>query len=176
MKIYTKKGDTGVTTLFGGKRIYKDDIRVVSYGTVDELTSYLSVVTTYISEPFDKDFFRQIQRDLYLIMGKLALADTSIKKLEESLNSIEKQIDKITKNLPELHNFIIPGTEKTSSNLNYARTICRRAERYVVSLLRDSNIEKKPQETDIKIIIKYLNRLSDLLFTYARLYGDDIPL
>lgn len=170
MKIYTKKGDTGKTTLFGGDEVYKDDIRIEAYGSIDELTSYLSLISAQIKNKDDIEFIRKIQKDLYLFMGILALANNPIISINEKLKYIEQKIDLISLKLPELKGFIIPGTNTISSYLHIARTVCRRAERNVVTLSKTNN------NKNINKIIKYLNRLSDLLFTYARLHGEDILL
>lgn len=169
MPIYTKTGDRGETSLFGGKRLSKADIQIEAYGTVDELTSFLGMIIVKIESSEDKDFLTHIQKDLYTIMGVLAGANSPIESLSERITLFEHKIDEIEKKLPKLHRFILPGGTETSAWFHIARTVCRRAERNIVSLQSTKKID-----TQIIIIcIQYLNRLSDLLFTYARWYNKE---
>ena len=164
-KIYTKKGDTGITSLLGGKRVPKYHIRVEAYGTVDELKSYLALVSDYQDEPIFSKKVRTIQEKLFTIEALIACEDESIYKslprvTEKDVKFLESEIDKMNKVLPELKKFIIPGGNIASSHSHVARCICRRAERIVIKLSEEVPIEN--------IVIAYLNRLSDYLFLLAR--------
>ena len=167
MKIYTKTGDKGETSLFGGERVWKDNLRIECYGTVDELNAVLGLVLTEIKNTEIIDVLNKIQNDLFILGSDLAtpkkesgnqpkVPRVSFKHSE----TLEKQIDFFDSRLPELRNFILPGGSKGASMLHLARTVCRRAERLVVNL---TNEEKLSQE-----IVVYLNRLSDLLFVLSR--------
>lgn len=171
MPIYTRKGDDGKTELLSGAAVDKDSARVNSYGTIDELNSCLGIVEIYISADLD-DIVYLMQRKLFDLAAEIAtpteiLADEShpvtksISRIKAAdVDEIEKHIDKIDGDLPPLRNFIIPGGTEASAFLHLARTICRRAERTVISLSRE--------ETVSSVAIKFLNRLSDLLFVMAR--------
>lgn len=163
MSVYTRFGDKGKTSLYGGKTVSKGSLRIDAYGSLDELNSSIGVALAEIKNPKLKKELWLIQNDLFAIGASLANT-TENKKLEEYLkkrvNEFEKQIDSLSKKLPELVNFILPGGGKTGSLLHLTRTVCRRSERRVVEL---SEKEKVNQETLI-----YINRLSDLLFTFAR--------
>lgn len=165
MKIYTRTGDTGTTGLFGGERIPKDSLAVESYGSVDELTSALGVLLTIITEEDEKQFIIGIQKNLYSIMGSLANAPTDLTACKNHSTDLERKIDSLTEHLPELRSFIIPGGSPASAWSHLCRTICRRAERSTIRFYNEKNII---QEEGPFIVIQYLNRLSDLLFTYAR--------
>ena len=167
MKIYTKTGDLGETSLYGGRRVVKNDLQVETYGTVDELSSFLglSISKTPTSE---KQFLIEIQKDLWKVMAVLSGSTDDLSFLEERIAAFEKKIDTLTKKLPELRRFILPGGNELSSLFHVTRTICRKAERRCVGL---GNAHLKLKIKNFKLIVKYLNRLSDLLFTYARWYG-----
>ncbi len=167
MKIYTKTGDVGETSLFGGQRVWKDDLRVDAYGTVDELNALLGFAVNQLKNDEVKDLAREIQNDLFTIGSDLATPiekdDTKfpIPRVEEKfIKKLEDKIDQFDGKNPPLKEFILPGGTAGSSLLHYARTVCRRAERKVVALSKDVEIGGK--------IIVYLNRLSDLLFVLAR--------
>jgi len=167
MKIYTKTGDKGKTSLFGGKRVWKDDLRIQSYGTVDELNSILGVAVTEIKNKELNKILSSIQHELFNLGSDLASPEYkgsknfSILRINEvNTKRIEGLIDKIDKKLSPLKNFILPGGLKGAALLHHARTVCRRAEREVISLSKVDMIN-----SEIKI---YLNRLSDLLFVLAR--------
>lgn len=166
MSIYTRTGDKGTTSLFGGKRLLKSDIQVEAYGSVDELTSFIGPVITKIKEKKQKDFLIDIQKDLYEIMSVMSGTNRDLKKIDEKVIEFEKEIDKIEKKLPELTHFIIPGGNEISSWFHILRTVCRRAERNMVHFFKQSTINNE-QLT----ILKYLNRLSDLFFIFARYYA-----
>ena len=170
MKIYTKTGDNGTTALYGGKRLSKGELRIEAYGTVDELNSYLGLVATYLKEKEYYDLFIDIQNRLFDIGTHLA-AEPGKKNLvlpeipESKVTVLEIFIDKMNEKLPELKFFILPGGNKAASVCHIARTVCRRAERCVVRLSENDSVEK--------ILIQYLNRLSDFLFVLARKFVHD---
>ena len=169
MKIYTKTGDTGQTGLFGGGRVSKDDLRVEAYGDVDELNAVLGMARCIEIMPRIDEVLVPIQRDLFAIGALLATPDRDrmaahLEKAridEARITELEHAIDDGESELEPLHAFIIPGGTPKAAALHVARTVCRRAERHVVRLQHD--VELPP------IAIIYLNRLSDLLFTLARL-------
>ena len=165
MKIYTKTGDKGETSLYGGKRVSKSDIRIESYGTVDELNSYIGLLGDLEVNNSRKGVLKEIQDRLFTIGAALA-ADPekpNLKKpdlVEADLELIEKEIDLMQNILPEMKFFILPGGHINVSFCHLARTVCRRAERLVVVLSETDSVEV--------IIIMYLNRLSDYLFVLSR--------
>ena len=159
--IYTRTGDKGKTSLFDGKRVLKSDKKVETYGTIDELNSALGVASAFIKIKSINKEIEDIQNDLLEIGSSLAVSQTlPVDQLSKRPEDLENLIDKLTKQLPPLNQFILPGGGKGGSLLHAARTIARRAERRIVDL-------NKTEEVD-EIIIVYLNRLSDLLFTMAR--------
>jgi cob(I)alamin adenosyltransferase len=169
VKIYTRTGDTGETALFGGGRVSKDHPRTSAYGDVDELNSAIGVVrATAPAEVFD-ELLDGIQRDLFAIGGRLATPEPekvakAIAKAvlpPQRVASFEQAMDDAESELPPLRAFVLPGGTPKAAALHLARTVCRRAERSVVRLARE---DSAPAE-----ILVYLNRLSDLLFTLARL-------
>src|SRR6478736_2058750 len=168
MKIYTKTGDKGDTGLFGGGRVPKDDILVTAYGDVDELNSAIGVVRATAPTDLFDDLLAGIQRDLFSLGGHLATPNPEkVKKALEKAELSEKRvalfertIDEADAELPPLKAFILPAGSPKAAALHLARTVCRRAERSVVTLARD-------QETPEFFLI-YINRLSDLLFALAR--------
>lgn len=169
MPIYTKTGDRGETGIFGGKRLPKSDLQIDTYGTIDELTSFLGMTILKIKDQSTKDILTHIQRDLYQIMGVLAGADTSLTLLSPQISTFEKKIDEMDEKLPSLNRFILPGGTEEAAWFHIVRTICRNAERKVVELVRT----KEWNNQSAHIIIQYLNRLSDLFFTFARWYNNE---
>ena len=166
MKIYTKSGDKGKTSLIGGKRVSKDDIQIDAYGTIDELNSNLGLLRDYCSKESDKSFILNIQKDLFIIGSLLAL-DYSKKSNEQYIDFsqnkiilIENKIDEIDLNLPKMTNFIIPGGHVTVSTCHISRSICRRAERKCIKFAKQFELNND--------ILIYLNRLSDYLFVLSR--------
>lgn len=169
MKIYTKTGDRGETALFGGGRVPKDHPRVAAYGDVDELNSALGVVRA--TEPMDvfDQLLESIQRDLFSIGGHLATPDPErvMKSLEKAtlsptrVSEFEVVMDEAEQVLAPLRAFVLPAGTPKAASLHLARTVCRRAERSVVHLAHANDVPE--------LFIVYLNRLSDLLFTLARL-------
>jgi len=169
MKIYTKTGDTGETGLFGGGRVPKSHVRVAAYGDVDELNSAIGMVrATAPVDLFDREL-EAIQRDLFAIGGHLATPDpdkvrAALAKAALSdarVGDFERLIDAADRELPPLTAFVLPAGAPKAAALHLGRTICRRAERTVVGLARDGEVPP--------LFLVYLNRLSDLLFTLARL-------
>jgi len=168
MKIYTKTGDAGDTGLFGGGRVPKDDPRVEAYGDVDELNAVLGLARAAELMPRIDEVLVPIQRDLFSIGALLATPDrdkmeqhlTKARISDERIAELERAIDACDRELEPLKAFILPGGTQKAAALHVARTVCRRAERRVIHLQREVEI---PQ-----IVVVYLNRLSDLLFTLAR--------
>lgn len=159
MSVYTKTGDQGTTSLYRGKRVSKSAPQVEAYGTVDELTSFIGLIITIIKNKKDRQLLISIQKDLYKIMSCLSGMKIDLLYLTERVLKFENKIDELDKKLARLNKFILPGGTEISAWFNILRVVCRRAERNVVRF--DSKI----------IIVKYLNRLSDLLFVLARTYG-----
>ncbi|MFP4441128.1 MAG: cob(I)yrinic acid a,c-diamide adenosyltransferase [Chloroflexaceae bacterium] len=175
MKIYTKTGDKGETGLFGGERVSKDALRVRAYGEVDELNAMLGVVRTHGLDPQLDAALIQVQNELFVLGSDLATpgeAKYIPRMSEEPVGRLEQEIDQFETELEPLKNFILPGGTPAGAYLHLARTICRRAERSVVTL--------NSQEMINQAALHYLNRLSDWLFTLARLANtrqgvSDIP-
>src|SRR3989344_1677296 len=168
MPIYTKTGDKGTTALFGGKRVSKADLQVETYGSVDELSSYIGLVSGKIINKETKIFLTEIQKDLYKIMSYLSGANLELKYLNKRVKEFEKMIDKTDKKLPKLTRFILPGGSEISAWLHVLRTVCRRSERSVIRFFSSSETLKQWSN---QAILKYLNRLSDLFFPLARYYN-----
>ena len=163
-KVTTKTGDQGNTTLGDGSHVSKDNVRVHCLGSIDELNASIGLARVTLSEHHEADL-ESIQNDLFNIGGEISIPALEKPLLhEDRVDFLEKRIKSINKQLPPLEEFIIPGGSETGSRLHVARSICRRAERDLVSL---NNIEKL--STDI---LKYVNRLSDYLFVLARLVID----
>lgn len=164
MKIYTKKGDGGETSLFGGQKVKKSAARIAAYGTVDELNSVLGMALTYPHSDQTGEYLKQLQHDLFVLGADLAAPiskDTRIDRVSESqVEFLECSIDKMDEELPPLKNFILPGGSKAGATIHFARTVCRRAERLAV--------ECGEQEELSSNSIVYLNRLSDFLFVLGR--------
>ncbi len=164
MKIYTKTGDDGTTSLFGGQRVLKSDLRIECYGTVDELNSQLGVVQSFGTDSELAAMILRIQHLLFTLGADLATppdATTRIERISgQEVLELEHWIDSLDARLPSLKSFILPGGAVTASGLHVARTICRRAERILI-LARET--EDISDET-----LRFLNRLSDLLFVMAR--------
>lgn len=171
MKVYTKKGDSGTTGLIGGTRVSKNHIRIESYGTVDELNSYIGLIRDQEINEETKVVLIEIQDRLFTL-GSLLAADPEKTKMvlpqlfEEDVTFLEKQIDEMDETLEPMKSFVLPGGHTTVSYTHIARCICRRAERLTVEL--SGQFEVNP------IIIQYLNRLSDYLFTLSRKLTKDL--
>lgn len=160
MPIYTRTGDKGTTSLFGGKRVSKSDPLVDLYGSIDELNSWVGRIAVEIKDHKLKKFLFTIQSDLFTMGCTLAGWKGNLTLLEPRIGEMEKQIDVMGKSLPELTNFILPGGTKTGADIHITRNVCRRVERQFVSIARSRQIDP--------FILKYLNRLSDLFFQLAR--------
>ncbi|MGD8426964.1 MAG: cob(I)yrinic acid a,c-diamide adenosyltransferase [Balneolaceae bacterium] len=164
MKIYTKKGDSGDTSLFGGERVSKSTERIDAYGTVDELNSLAGLAASFGLSEEGTGYLRKVQELLLVLGADLATppsAKTRINRIKkEDIQFLETAIDNMDKHLDPLKNFILPGGTKTGATLHVARTVCRRAERSAVACQKTDDIS---DET-----IKFLNRLSDFLFVLAR--------
>jgi cob(I)alamin adenosyltransferase len=171
MKIYTKTGDKGQTSLFGGKRVYKFEPRVEAYGTVDELNSWIGLVRDQPINDARKELLKEIQDRLFTI-GSLLASDpdkANLKTpdlLETDIELLENEIDKMNEKLPEMKFFILPGGHQSVSHTHIARCVCRRAERLVIKLGQDNEIND--------LIVVYLNRLSDYLFVLCRMMHHDL--
>lgn len=172
MPIYTKTGDTGDTSLFGGKRVSKSDNRVEAYGSVDELNSWVGMIVSEISFPEKKDFLQKIQSDLFILGGFLAGWDNDLSALVTRVTEIEVEIDAMEETLPSLTSFILPGGSPLAAKIHVTRSICRRAERLIVQVIRSKPVEGKKKEEDI--ILQYVNRLSDLFFVLARFINNNV--
>lgn len=165
--IYTKTGDNGTTSLVGGSRVSKDNYRVEAYGTVDELNSHIGLLAEYF-RPLQGGYYdelKAVQHNLFTLQTLLATEDADIySRLPqlgiEEVEILERQIDTISDLLPKLHNFVIAGGNIVGAQCHVARTVCRRAERCVVTLAREEHVDET--------IMRYLNRLSDYLFVLAR--------
>lgn len=167
MKIYTKTGDKGRTSLIGGTKVSKAHTRIEAYGTVDELNSYVGLCKDLLQDETTRQVLQEIQDRLFTIGAALACDPNKETKLkipdlrESDVTVLELAIDKMDESLPVMHSFILPGGHPTVSHLHICRCIARRAERHCVRL--ESDHEELPL-----LIIKYLNRLSDYLFVLAR--------
>jgi len=180
MKIYTKKGDQGLTSLYGRTGVPKDNLRVDAYGTIDELNSCLGLARAHLRNETETAWcdgavtekllaldplLHKIQNELFNLGSQLATVDERLRSgippvTDEHIIFLEKAIDRCSEDLPPLAQFILPGGSNAAAALHVARTVCRRAERICVSLARTEKIDP--------VIIVYLNRLSDALFTFAR--------
>jgi cob(I)alamin adenosyltransferase len=166
MKIYTRTGDDGTTGLIGGSRVKKHNIRLEAYGTIDELNSYIGVIRSMQTNAHTDQVLEMIQNKLFVIGANLA-TDESIDLIRKQLpckkadiELLENEMDEMSKCLPELRNFILPGGGQVSSFCHVARTVCRRAERRMVELAENKEVDP--------LLIKFVNRLSDYLFVLSR--------
>ena len=163
MKIYTKTGDEGKTSLFDNSRVWKSDQRILSYGSVDELNSSLGIALSLELDPEIRDILIKLQNDLFIVGSDLAnpnMSDKKIRTSPEMITFLEQKIDLLESQLEPLTSFILPGGTLLASILHLSRTIARRAETHVIALSQNEEINK-----DAAI---YLNRLSDLMFVLAR--------
>ncbi len=164
MKIYTKKGDDGTTSLYGGKRVVKHAGRIETFGSVDELNAILGVGLTYVESREVANCIREIQHQLFVLGADIATPPDSEARIdriaEHHIERLESMIDKLDETLEPLKHFILPGGSRAGATLHQARTVCRRAERMLVSCRLEESLS-------IQTLI-YLNRLSDLLFVLAR--------
>ncbi len=166
MKIYTKTGDTGLTSLISGRRVSKADIRIDSYGTVDELNSWVGLVRDQPVNESRRELLKEIQDRLFTVGATLASdPDKTSRKampdiVEGDITLLEQAMDAMDAELPELRAFVLPGGHQSVSFAHLARTVCRRAERLVIGLNEHSPVDP--------LVIQYLNRLSDYLFMLSR--------
>ncbi len=171
MKVYTKTGDKGETSLLGGQRVRKDNIRLEAYGTIDELNAFIGMIINFPIDVYDKNLISFIQNRLFDIGAFLAAENVGaeypipeLRKIgDQDISFLEQSIDRFDTDLPKLTNFIIPAGSELISWCNISRTVCRRAERRIIS------IEDKDKKY-LQIII-FINRLSDLLFVMGRKYA-----
>lgn len=166
-KIYTKTGDRGMTSLIGGSKVPKSHLRIEAYGTVDELNSHLGLCRDLLDDPPSREMLLEIQDRLFTIGSSLACdpekeTGLSLPSIAEAdIQVLEQAIDQMTESTPPLRSFILPGGHPVVSQLHIARCVCRRAERCSVRLDAEGG-------RDHEWVVKYLNRLSDYLFTLAR--------
>lgn len=158
MKIYTKTGDEGLTSLIGGHRVSKNNSRLEAYGTLDELSSFIGVLINRLSDEEDIDFLISIQNDLFILGTDLATIGKTVTQV--FAEKIESEIDKIQPTLPELCCFVLPRGSEGAVFAHVCRTICRRAERRIVTLSETEEINAE--------ILQYINRLSDYFFLLSR--------
>lgn len=178
MKIYTKTGDNGTTSLCDGSRLSKDDMRVEAYGTLDELNAHIGLLISLLQTSSSKegvrsaanltDFLSEIQGELFVIGGELARAEIKTEELvstQKLIAKIETSIDELSSQLPVQHHFVLPGGIIPASQSHVCRTICRRAERRIVTLSHFAIV--------LPEIFKFVNRLSDYFFTLSRYLNND---
>jgi len=171
MKIYTKTGDKGQTSLYDGTRVDKDSIRVESYGTVDELNSSIGFASKFVDDESIRDMLLKIQMRLFFVAGELATVEEGKYKYtvkEEDIEALERIIDEYIPKISGADSFIIPGSSKAAAALHVSRTICRRAERRILTLKRNEEVRD--------LLIKFVNRLSDVLYTYARYLESELTI
>lgn len=173
MKIYTKTGDKGKTSLIGGTRVPKSHLRIEAYGTIDELNSYIGLMSDQSVNAARQATLKEIQDRLFTIGSSLASDPQKSKMkipdlIEKDILLLEGEIDKMNEVLPELRSFVLPGGHQSISFGHLARTVCRRAERTVIAL----------QEIDFvaELVVQYLNRLSDYLFTLCRMMHQELDV
>lgn len=173
MKIYTKTGDSGETSLYGGTRVSKAHIRIEAYGTLDELNSFLGLLADQQVNSGRRNFLIAVQNHLF-VMGSILANDPQKFKAKvpsfdpTQIKVLEKEIDSMNRNLTELRNFILPGGHMSVSIAHIARSVCRRTERAVVRLSETDGVDL--------VLIKYLNRLSDYLFVLARKMSQELEV
>lgn len=167
MKVYTKTGDKGQTSLVGGQRVSKACARLESYGTIDELNSHIGVLITYCTDVADQHFLLDVQSKLFIVGGYLA-TDNSQRDVREGnivtaamVEAVEAEIDRLQELLPPLRLFILPGGSRAAAYAHVCRTVCRRAERCMVALAEDGAMVDEQ-------VNAYVNRLSDYFFVLAR--------
>tara|TARA_B100001059_G_scaffold124205_1_gene124193 strand:- start:10574 stop:11131 length:558 start_codon:yes stop_codon:yes gene_type:complete len=172
IKLYTKTGDKGITSLFSGKRVPKHDIRIKAYGAIDELNAWLGLIRDTANFDYAQSTLIQIQKQLMTVASQLAIdhqndyPNNLITIQPNDVLFIEHEIDRLTERLPPLKNFIIPGGNVLVSYTHLARSVCRRAERCVTELDHQNPVSS--------VIIAYINRLSDYFFTLSRIFALDL--
>ncbi|MFO0703426.1 MAG: cob(I)yrinic acid a,c-diamide adenosyltransferase [Patescibacteria group bacterium] len=175
MKLYTKTGDKGETSLLGGRRVLKSELQIEANGGLDEASSYLGWTREVVEEDRARNILQTVQQDLYEVMGYIAGSKLSAQDLAKKTNQIELVIDKVSKTLPPLTQFIIPQGGEVATRFHIARTVVRSAERRFVKFVYEKykyHTEEVVHEknTDFQVI-QYLNRLSDMCFAYARKFA-----
>ncbi|NFN94691.1 cob(I)yrinic acid a,c-diamide adenosyltransferase [Clostridium botulinum] len=165
MKIYTKTGDKGTTALYGGSRVDKDSLRVEAYGTVDEVISFIGLACAEIEDKEEKNALEEIQKKLFVLGAELASDEKGLTYLkevitDEDIEKLEVLIDKYMELAGPFKGFVTPGKNKISAALHVARTVTRRAERRIATLCKEENVREQ--------VRMYVNRLSDVLFAFAR--------
>ena len=169
-KVYTKRGDKGETDLLGGSTARKDSLKVESYGCIDETSSFIGLARYYTKNKIIKERLKEIQNKLLVLGGFLASDDKGKEMMkdqirEEDIKLLEEYIDEYNQKLPPLRHFILPGDDEVAAHFHVARTVVRRAERRIVSLAAQEDLNP--------LIQKYVNRLSDLMFVLAR-YSEEV--
>ena len=162
MKVYTKTGDAGTTSLVGGKRVPKDCARLESYGTVDELNAHVGLLLTYVSENPDRECLISIQNRLFVVGAQLATEAPNVPSsviTDDDVTNLENNIDKASEGLPKWRGFTLPGGCREAAIAHVCRTVCRRAERRILTLNSEEKVD--PQ------LLKYINRLSDYFYVLA---------
>ena len=172
MKIYTKTGDKGQTALIGGRRVSKADLRIDAYGTVDELNSWIGLVRDQPVNADRKELLKEIQDRLFTVGAELATDPEKVPIraiptiIPDDVRLLEKAMDAMDAELPELRAFVLPGGHQAVSFCHLARTVCRRAERLVISLNEQSAVDE--------LVLQYMNRLSDYLFVLSRKMAQEV--
>lgn len=173
LKIYTKTGDLGKTSLIGGTKVPKSHIRIETYGTVDELNSYIGLVSDYVADIHTKVILKEVQDRLFTVGSSLACDPDKEPKMkipdlkESDIKLLEKEIDKMSDAIPAMKSFILPGGHVSVSTIHVARCVCRRCERLCVHMQQEGMFVDS-------LVIKYINRLSDFLFVLARYTGHQL--
>lgn len=169
--VYTRTGDKGMTSLVGGTRIPKTHVRLEAYGTVDELSAELGLLISYLTDPHDRDFVMQVQNALFAVGSQLAtdLEQTTLRAAsvisEDQVQEMEHEIDCVDSGNPPLTAFILPGGSRGAAVCHVCRTVCRRAERRILTLAEGAEVDER--------LLAYMNRLSDYLFVLARKINRD---
>jgi len=171
MRVYTRTGDSGETSLSGGTRVPKDHPRLEAYGTVDELNSQLGLIRSLIQDEEERARLTRIQNRVFVVTSHLAVDNEEwLKKLpvitDEDITDLEGAMDRMLDRIPPLNNFILPAGHTSVAHCHIARTVCRRAERRMITLSRETPVEP--------VLVKYINRLSDYLFVLARKTAYDL--
>lgn len=171
MKLYTKTGDKGTTSLVGGTRVPKTHARLEAYGTVDELNAHLGLLATYLTDEADQSFLQQVQDRLFAVGSHLATDQTKISLKAASVitpqqvEEMEHEIDRLDAQLPQLAAFVLPGGSRGAAVCHICRTVCRRAERRILALSEQVEVSS--------VLLAYVNRLSDYLFVLSRKMNQD---
>lgn len=164
--VYTRTGDKGTTSLVGGQRVSKTDVRLESYGTVDELNSHIGLLISLIKDEHDIEILTHVQNLLFVVGSNLATDQSSTELRQasvihgEEITNLEQEIDRIDAELPTLRAFVLPGGCQASAQCHVCRTVCRRAERRILALGEQADVQPE--------LLQFVNRLSDYLFVLAR--------